>query len=107
MKKRKRFLRGSNCRGFTLAELLMALMVSSVIMAAVASLAYAFGASTDSTNDTVRKQAQVRCATIRISDLIRYSRLICMVISKVMCLFIAAIGVHMIMAALSGYFVNT
>ena len=32
---------------------------------------------------------------------------VCTAFSKVMCLFIAAIGVHMIMAALSGYFTNT
>jgi len=31
-------------------------------------------------------------------------KMVCTVISKVMCLFIAAIGVHMIMAAISGYF---
>jgi small neutral amino acid transporter SnatA (MarC family) len=31
-------------------------------------------------------------------------RLFCMVFSKVMCLFIAAIGVHMIMSGLKYYF---
>ncbi len=34
-------------------------------------------------------------------------RLFCMVVSKVMCLFIAAIGVHMIMSALQYYFTTT
>ena len=33
-------------------------------------------------------------------------RLVCMVFSKVMCLFIAAIGIHMIMAGLLFYFKN-
>ena len=33
-------------------------------------------------------------------------RLVCTVFSKVMCLFIAAIGVHMIMNALKGYFAS-
>jgi multiple antibiotic resistance protein len=33
-------------------------------------------------------------------------KLVCMVFSKVMCLFIAAIGVHMIMSALQHYFVR-
>ena len=46
--------------GFTLAELLVALTVSSIILAAVAALAYAVGSANDSTDDTERKQAQVR-----------------------------------------------
>lgn len=33
-------------------------------------------------------------------------RLVCMVFSKVMCLFIAAIGVHMIMSGLQHYFIR-
>lgn len=68
---------GRRPRGFTLVELLVALMVSSIILGAVAALAFAVGAANDTTDDTERKQAQVRYATLRISDLVRHSKLIC------------------------------
>jgi prepilin-type N-terminal cleavage/methylation domain-containing protein len=63
--------------GFTLVELLVALMVVSIIFTAVATLAYALGAVNDATNDMAEKQAQVRYATLRISELIRHCKLIC------------------------------
>ncbi len=72
-------LRGNTrCKkGFTLVELLVALMVSSIVLAAVATLAYAMSSANDSTDDTSRKQAQVRYTTLRISELIRQCKLIC------------------------------
>ena len=63
--------------GFTLVELLVALTVTSIILAAVATLAYALGNVNDSTNDTSQKQAQVRYATLRISELLKNGKLIC------------------------------
>lgn len=66
-----------NKNGFTLAELLMALMVASIILAAAATLAYTLGAVNETTNDMAKKQAQVRIASVRISELIRYCKLIC------------------------------
>jgi prepilin-type N-terminal cleavage/methylation domain-containing protein len=66
-----------NFNGFTLVELLVALMVVSIIFTAVATLAYALGAVNDATNDMAEKQAQVRFATLRISELIRHCKLIC------------------------------
>lgn len=62
--------------GFTLAELLMALIVTSIILGAVATLAYAFGAAYDAGDDTTQKQAQLRYATLRISELFRNCRLV-------------------------------
>jgi prepilin-type N-terminal cleavage/methylation domain-containing protein len=62
--------------GFTLVELLVALIVSSVILAAVATLAFAMSTANVSTDDTSIKQAQVRYATLRISELIRHCKLI-------------------------------
>ena len=62
--------------GFTLVELLMALMVTSIILAAVATLAYAMGSADDAANDTIQKQAHLRYATLRISELIKYCKLI-------------------------------
>jgi len=64
-------------KGFTLVELLVALIVSSVILAAVATLAFAMSTANVSTDDTSIKQAQVRYATLRISELIRHCKLIC------------------------------
>jgi prepilin-type N-terminal cleavage/methylation domain-containing protein len=66
-----------NFNGFTLVELLVALIVVSIIFTAVATLAYALGAVNDATNDMAEKQAQVRFATLRISELIRHCKLIC------------------------------
>jgi len=75
----KRFSKKSDSRrsGFTLVELLVALIVSSVVLTAVATLAYALGSANDSTDDTSRKQAQVRYTTLRISELVRHCKLIC------------------------------
>jgi prepilin-type N-terminal cleavage/methylation domain-containing protein len=64
-------------RGFTLVELLMALMVTSVVLGAVATLAYAVGTAHDASDDTSQKQAYVRFATLRISELIRHCKLVC------------------------------
>lgn len=64
-------------KGFTLAELLVALMVTGIILAAVATLAYALGTASDAMDDMSQKQAQVRYATLRISELIRHCKLIC------------------------------
>jgi prepilin-type N-terminal cleavage/methylation domain-containing protein len=63
--------------GFTLVELLVALMVVSIIFTAVATLAYTLGAVNDAANDMAEKQAQVRFATLRISELIRHCKLVC------------------------------
>lgn len=62
---------------FTLVELLVALVVSSLILTTVATLAFALSRANDATDDTSRKQAEVRYATLRISELIRQCKLIC------------------------------
>ncbi len=64
-------------KGFTLVELLLALIVTGIILAAVTTLAFAVGAANDTTDDTSQIQAQVRFATLRISELIRHCKLIC------------------------------
>lgn len=63
--------------GFTMVELMVALIVMSIIMSAVATIAFAFSTANDASSDADRKQAQVRYASLRISELIRYSKLIC------------------------------
>lgn len=62
--------------GFTLAELLMAMVITSIILGAVTTLAYAVWVANDTGNDTAYKQAQVRFAMLRISELIRNCRLV-------------------------------
>lgn len=73
----RRLLSDSNRKGLTLVELLVALMVASIVLAAVATLAYAMGSAHDVTDDTSQKQAQVRYATLRIAELIRHCKLVC------------------------------
>lgn len=63
--------------GFTLVELLVALAISGIILGGVATLAFAMGAANDASNDTSRKQARIRFATLRVLELVRYGRLVC------------------------------
>jgi prepilin-type N-terminal cleavage/methylation domain-containing protein len=63
--------------GFTLIELLVALIVTSIVVTAVVTLSYALDTANDFTNDTSKIQAEIRFASLRISDLIRYCKLIC------------------------------
>jgi len=66
-----------NEKGFTLVELLVALMVTSIILAAVATLSHALGRVNSSSGDSSRIQTQIRYTTLRLSDLLRHCRLIC------------------------------
>jgi len=77
MVKRKRPLSAFNCKGFTLVELLMALVVAGIVSAAVVTLAYALSTANDVTDDLSQTQAYVRYATLRISELIRHCKLVC------------------------------
>lgn len=63
--------------GFTLVELIVALMVTAIILAATASLAYALGVANDATGEASKEQARLRYATVRLSELIKHGRLIC------------------------------
>ncbi|MFC1738950.1 PilW family protein [Planctomycetota bacterium] len=63
--------------GFTLAELLVAMLVTSIVLSAVVTLAFALGNANDMMTDTGRQQARLRYAALKISQLIRDSKLIC------------------------------
>lgn len=63
--------------GFTLVELLIALCISGIILAAAATLAYAMNSAYDSSDEFNRKQSQVRYAASKLSDLIGYCKLVC------------------------------
>lgn len=71
MKKNKRE------NGLALIELIIAMIVTSIIATAVVTLAYALDTASDATDDTSKKQAQIRFAAMRISDLIRHAKLVC------------------------------
>lgn len=64
-------------RGFTLAEMLMAMMVVGIILAAIATLAFALGSANDSADATSEIQSRIRYTTIRFGELVRNCRLIC------------------------------
>jgi prepilin-type N-terminal cleavage/methylation domain-containing protein len=64
-------------KGFTLAELLMAVWVMSIILAAVATLSFVLGSASDSADDTSEIQSRVRYTTLRLGGLVKNSKLIC------------------------------
>lgn len=57
--------------GFTLAELLIALIVASVVLAAVSTLAGATVAADEATDQMGREQTYLRQVSMRLTDLIR------------------------------------
>ncbi len=64
-------------KAFTLVELMVGLMVTSIILSAVATLAFALSSASRVSSDVSYTQAQLRSVTPRIHDLIRRSRMIC------------------------------
>ncbi len=77
--KRPRHLSSSNRSGFTLVELLVALVVTSIILASVATLAYALGTVNDVSETISRDQARLRYVTLKLSQLLKNCKLICAV----------------------------
>ncbi len=56
--------------GFTLVELMIALLVTSIILSAVATLAYATSSAKEATDEMSREQSTVRHVNVRLTDLI-------------------------------------
>lgn len=67
---------GLNKFAFTLVELLIALMVSAIVLSAVVTLTFAMNTANEGTDDLNRFEAELRFATVRINDLVRYCKLI-------------------------------
>lgn len=65
--------RNSKQYGFTLVELMMALIIASVILSAVATLASAATSAHEATDEMGREQAQFRQINMQVSDLIKRS----------------------------------
>jgi prepilin-type N-terminal cleavage/methylation domain-containing protein len=64
-------------QGFTLIELLVGLLVTSILLSAVATLAFAMTSANAASGDTAAKQVQLRQATLHICELVRPCRLLC------------------------------
>ncbi len=68
---------GLSLTGFTLAELLMAIWVMSIILAAIATLSFALGSANDSALDSSQIQSRIRYTTMYLGELVKNSKLIC------------------------------
>jgi len=64
-------------KAFTLVELLVTLVVTSILLLAVTTLAFAMSSATRDSDDTTLKEAQLRQTRLRIGELIRHCKLIC------------------------------
>jgi len=60
--------------GFTVAELLVAMTISGIVLAAVATLAFATGKADTAMDDLLTKQKFAQYNSLRIRDALRYSR---------------------------------
>jgi len=67
-----------NEKGLTLVELMVAMVVTGIVLAAVSTLTFALSSANKSTGDISRSQAQVRFTTLRIQELIRNCNMICL-----------------------------
>lgn len=66
-----------NSRAFTLVELLVGLMVTSIILSAVATLAFAMSRAGTAGGDSAQIQARIRHTTVHLSELVSNCKLIC------------------------------
>jgi Tfp pilus assembly protein PilE len=64
-------------RGFTVIELLVGLQITSIVLSAVAALAFAMSVASTASGDAAVKQAQLRQATVRVGELVGNAKLIC------------------------------
>ena len=64
-------------KGFTIIELLVGMLVTSIVLSAVATFAFALSTASLVSGDTAVKQAQLRLATLRIKDLVGACQLLC------------------------------
>jgi prepilin-type N-terminal cleavage/methylation domain-containing protein len=64
-------------KGFTVIELLIGMLITSIVLSAVATFAYALSVASTISSDTALEQAQLRQATVRIGELIGACKLLC------------------------------
>ena len=68
--------RSKKHKGFTLVELIIALIVTAIIMTAVATLSFAMGSANDRSSESFRQQAQLRYSMLRLPGLLKSAKLI-------------------------------
>lgn len=66
---------GLRARGFTVAEMLVALTITSIVLGAAGALLYAAGRAEESTEAMNSSQQSLRYATLRIRECVRNGRL--------------------------------
>jgi len=64
-------------QALTLVEMLVALIVTGILLSAVATLAFAMNSAGESSSDVLSKQSQLRHTTLRVSELLRHCKLVC------------------------------
>ena len=67
----------TNNSGFTLAELLVAVWVMSIILAAMAALSFALGSANSSADNTSDIYSRIRYTTVRVNEIAKTAKLIC------------------------------
>jgi len=71
-----RMNRNGNIKAFTLVELLVTLVITGIILSAVATLAYAMSSAARAGGDAALSQGQLRLATLRILDVVQNCRMV-------------------------------
>lgn len=66
-----------HARAFTVIELLVGMLITSIVLSAVATFAFALSTVSLASGDTAVTQAQLRQATLRLGDLVGTCRLLC------------------------------
>jgi type II secretory pathway component PulJ len=64
-------------KGLTVIELMIGMLITSIILSAVAALAFAMSVAARSADDTIHTQTDLRSAVLRVGELIRTCRLVC------------------------------
>jgi prepilin-type N-terminal cleavage/methylation domain-containing protein len=64
-------------KAFTLVELLVTLVITAIILSAVATVAYAMSMASQVGQDTARLQARLRQGSLRLTELLRHSPMVC------------------------------
>lgn len=62
-------------KGFTVAEMLVALTIASIVFGAVGTLAFAVGRASESTDEMNRSQRSLRYATLRVRECVEHAKL--------------------------------
>jgi prepilin-type N-terminal cleavage/methylation domain-containing protein len=65
-----------NIKAFTLVELMVTLVITGIILSAVATLAYAMNSASQTGNEVALTQAQLRLGTLRVLDVIQNCRMV-------------------------------